>query len=419
MNAERATPGSRRVAQFARLQDAIDSSVAARLTLGLLVVRVRRLRNTSHLLGYDTGEALVEAIHALLEGGLREGDALWRTGEDEFAVCLPDLHDRNHAALAASKFSRLLSAPLRVAGHSVMPVVSIGVATAPEDTRDAHALYRYADIASDHASPGEERHAFYAAPANAPLFDAGELGEALAGNQLQLHLQRILSLGQAGPERYEALARWQHPRLGAIRPDVFVRVAEQAGLIGDLTRWSLSVGLRHASESAARGAPFSISVNIAVDALRLPGFTEQVTDLLAFWNVPPERLVLEVTESALMTDAVGSARILGRLRDAGVGVAIDDFGTGYSSMAYLRRLPANELKIDRSFVSDMLADVRARKLVGSMIDVSHHLDMTAVAEGVEDADTLALLRAMGCDHAQGFHIARPAPPHLAITGGDA
>ena len=414
-------PTSGRVALFPRLQEAMDACAVAQLTLGLLVVRIRRLRQTGRLLGYDTGEVLVDTIQGMLEGGLREGDALWRTSEDEFAIVLPHLHDRNHAALAAAKFLRALSAPLRVGGHSVMPVVSIGLATSPEDTLDAATLYRYADLACEDAREGDERHAFYVAAPDAPAFDPGELGEALAANALRLHLQRILALGPAPAslERYEALARWQHPRLGAIPPDVFVRVAEQAGQIAELTRWSLNVGLRHASVSAARGKAFMVSINIAVDALRLPGFTEQVTDLLRFWNVPPERLVLEVTESGLMTDAARSAQILRKLRDIGVGVAIDDFGTGYASMAYLRRLPANELKIDRSFVADMLTDVRARKLVGSMIDVSHHLDMMAVAEGVEDAATLELLRSMGCDHVQGYHISRPGPADLATLADEA
>lgn len=405
-----------RTALIALLQDTLDSAGAHHATLGLLVLRVRRLLETGRLLGYDAGEALVDAVQTALEDVLREEDGFWRVSDDEFAVVLPGLRNREHVALAAAKLTRTLSQPLRVGEHSVVPLVNIGVATAPDDGGDARTLYRCADQACDDAGTGEERHAFFSAPAHAYDFEPGELADALAASRLQLHLQCVLPLAPIAGQlpRYEALARWQHPRLGAIPPDVFVRVAEQTGQIAEFTRWTLNVGLRQAAEAARGGAPFAISINLAVEALRVPGFTEQVIDLLGFWNVPPARLVLEITESGLMTDVERSGEALMRLREAGIGVAIDDFGTGYASMAYLRSLPANELKIDQSFVRDMLADPRARRLVGSMIDVSHHLGMSVVAEGVEDGATLELLRAMGCDHAQGYHISRPLPAADAL-----
>ena len=400
-----------RAAFFDSLQQAIDASDQTGATLGLLLVRIRRLRETNRLLGYETGEAFVDAVQAAIGSALRQGDCTWRIGEGEFAVVLPGLRDRNHAALAAAKLLRVLSAPLQAAGRPVLPVVSIGIATAPGDARTARALCRDADEACEHANAGSERYAFYSAPKRVFDFDHADLGEALAGNRLLLYLQPILDLHSGRIDRCEALSRWQHDTLGAIPPDAFVRLAEQTGQIAELTRWSFNVALRHVAEAAAPGgvAPFAVSVNVAVDALRQPGFLEQVTDVLGFWNVPPSRLMLEITESGLMTDPAYCARVLAQLREAGIGVAIDDFGTGYSSMAYLRRLPASELKIDQSFVRDMRDDPRAQKLVASMIDVSHHLGMTTVAEGVEDAETLDMLRAMGCDHAQGYHIGYPAP----------
>lgn len=405
-----------RTALFALLEPALADAAEHGATLGLLVLRVRRLLETGRLLGYDTGDALVDAVEAVLAGALREGDAAWRLGDDEFAVVLPNLRSREHASLAAAKLTRALAHPLRAGEHSVVPLVNIGAATAPDDATGAQALYRCADQACDDAGTGEERHAFFSAPAHAYDFDPAELAEALAGNRLELHLQRVLPLVQAPDplRRFEALARWQHPRLGPIPPDVFVRVAEQTGQISEFTRWTLNVGLRLAAEAAREGHPFVVSINLAVEALRVPGFTEQVIDLLGLWGVPPARLTLEITESGLMTDVERSGEALARLRAAGIGVAIDDFGTGYASMAYLRSLPANELKIDQSFVRDMLVDPRARRLVGSMIDVSHHLGMTVVAEGVEDAATLELLRAMGCDHAQGYHVSRPMPASDAL-----
>ncbi len=403
-----------RDALFASLQNAIGDAAASSRTLGLMVLRIRRLRETARMLGYDVGDALVDAVHALLATALREGDRVWRVGEGEFALVLPGLRDRNHAALAAGKVLRGLGEPLQAAGRAVLPVVSIGIAAAPDDDTEARALYRKADEACERANAGIDRYAFYEPPRRAFDFDHADLRDALAANRLELYLQPIADLREGGRvDRCEALSRWLHPVLGAIPPDAFVQMAEQTGLIAELTRWSLNVALRHVAQSPVL---FSVAVNVAVDALRQPGFPEQVLDLLALWNVPPGQLLLEITETGLMTDPAHCEHVLRRLREAGIGVAIDDFGTGYSSMAYLRRLPASELKIDQSFVRDMREDPRAHKLVGSMIDVSHHLGLTTVAEGVEDAETLAMLRAMGCDHAQGYHIGRPAPAAEVVGG---
>ncbi len=402
-----------RDALFASLQDAIGEAAASSRTLGLMVLRIRRLRETARMLGYDVGEALVDAVQTVLEASLRQGDRVWRVGEGEFALVLPGLRDRNHAALAAAKLLRELAEPLQAAGRSVLPVVSIGIAAAPDDDTDARALYRKADETCERANVGIDRYAFYEPPRRVFDFDHADLRDALAANQLELYLQPIADLRAGRVDRCEALSRWLHPSHGAIPPDVFVQMAEQTGLIAELTRWSLNVALRHVAQSPIA---FSVAVNVAVDALRQPGFPEQVLDLLALWNVPPTRLLLEITESGLMSDPAHCASVLRRLREAGIGVGIDDFGTGYSSMAYLRRLPASELKIDQSFVRDMREDPRAHKLVGSMIDVSHHLGLTTVAEGVEDAETLAMLRAMGCDHVQGYHIGRPAPAAQVVEG---
>ena len=314
---------------------------------------------------------------------------------------------------------RVLHAPLEAAGQQVLPLVSVGIATAPDDATESELLCRRADQACEDAHFISERTAFYSAPEHASAFAHGDLRDALAGNQLELFLQPIADLRSGRIDRCEALSRWTHGTLGPIPPDAFVRMAEQTGLIGELTRWSLNVALRHIAEAIASGAPQrqvpSVAVNIAVDSLLQPGFLEQMRDLLRFWNVPPAQLVLEITESGLMTDPAYCERILRELRGEGIGIAIDDFGTGYSSMAYLRQLPANELKIDRSFVMDMRDDARAQKLVASMIDVSHHLGMTTVAEGVEDAETLSLLQSLGCDFAQGYHIGRPAPAALVMA----
>jgi diguanylate cyclase len=406
-----------RLPLFETLEAGIADAEASGRPLGLLLVRLRRLRETNRLFGYDVGEAFVDAVQASIERAVRTQDRVFRIGDGEFAVLLPALRDRNHAALAAAKLVRVLQSPLEAMGQSLLPLVSVGIAAAPLDAADAQALCRCADQACEEANLASERFAFYRPPRTATDLAHADLRDALAGNRLELYLQPMTDLRSGRTDRCEALARWSHPVLGTVAPDVFVRLAEQTGLIGELTRWSLNATLRHLSEALeaadADRVP-SVAVNVAVEALRQPGFVEQVLDLLRFWDVPASHLGLEITESGLMTDPAQCRRTLGRLREHGIGVAIDDFGTGYSSMAYLRDLPASELKIDRSFVMDMRRDPRAEKLVASMIDVSHHLGMTAVAEGVEDADTLALLRTLGCDHAQGYHVGRPVPAAEAM-----
>lgn len=409
-----------RVPLFLSLQSAIADASMAGGTLGLLLLRTRRLREVSLLFGYDIGEAFVDAVQAAIAGAVRPQDQVWKTGEGDFVIVLPGLRDPNHAALAAAKLVRVLQAPVDAAGQQVLPAVTVGISTAPHDTADPQMLYRFADMACEDANFNSERFAFYTSPKFAADFSHADLRDAIAGNRLELFLQPIADLASGALNRCEALARWTHPVLGPIPPDAFVRVAEQTGLIGELTRWSLNVALRHVAEAyeAAPGrtatAP-AVAVNVAIDALQQPGFVEQVHDLLRFWGVPPDKLILEITESELMGDPQYCERVLREFRGKGIGVAIDDFGTGYSSMAYLRRLPASALKIDKSFVQDMLQDPRAEKLVASMIDVSHHLGMTATAEGVENAETLALLQSLGCDHAQGYHVGRPAPAAIVMA----
>lgn len=408
------------------LFEAISSSIAREAgdaTLAVLALRIRRVRDLNLMFGYDAGEAFVREVERVVQGALRARDLQWRTWDDTWTLVLPGLRERNHAALAAAKLLRALQAPVQVGGQPMLPAASIGIATFPHDGRDAPLLCRLAEQACEDADAHTDRFAFHQARDTVSNFEHGELREAIAGNRLDLFLQPIADLRCGRIDRCEALSRWNHPVLGAIAPDVFVRVAEQTGLIGELTRWSLNVALRHLSETCARvgrAATPIVSINIAVDVLQQPGFVEQVDDLLRVWGVPAERLVFEITESGLMADPRRCERLLRQLRERGAGVAIDDFGTGYSSMAYLRRLPATELKIDQSFVRDMRTDPRARKLVASMIDLAHHLGLAVVAEGVEDAATLRLLQELGCDHAQGFHVGRPGPAEavMATLAGD-
>ncbi|MCD9046412.1 putative bifunctional diguanylate cyclase/phosphodiesterase [Luteimonas sp. MHLX1A] len=377
--------------------------------LAVLVVRGRRTRETELSLGYAVADALAAAMEAKLVASLRAQDTVLRIGEHAFVVLLPGVRGRQHAALAAAKLVRALGQPLMLEGWQLHPSVTVGLALYPSDGADADTLCLHADQACHEARNEADGFAFWHRPVHADSFTHDELRDALARNQLELYLQPVLDLHGSRISGYEALARWNHPRIGMVPPPAFVGEAEHTGLIGELTRWSLTVALRHLAQLRREGHMVRMNVNLSVVALQMPGFALQVMDLLRVWQVPPAALALEVTESALMRDVVRAQGVLAELHDEGIRISIDDFGTGYSSMAYLQRLPTDELKIDRSFVIDIATSDRARHLVGTMVDLGHNLGLEVVAEGVEDEATLALLRDLGCDRAQGYVIGRPRP----------
>ncbi|WP_442512485.1 EAL domain-containing protein [Novilysobacter longmucuonensis] len=236
------------------------------------------------------------------------------------------------------------------------------------------------------------------------------LRDAITGNQLEVYLQPILDLRQHRLTGAEALSRWHDPQLGQVSPDNFIGLAEDTGLISDLTRWNLNASLRHLARARRQVPDMNLSVNLSPRMFAERDIAVQIASALDVWDTSPEAVTLEVTENALMEDPALSLRLLTSLRDRGFGISIDDFGSGYSSLAYLKQFPATELKIDRSFVMDMQSDARSVQLVRSMIDLGHHLQMHVVAEGVEDATTLELLTRMGIGAAGPVDDRPGAPP---------
>jgi diguanylate cyclase (GGDEF)-like protein len=398
-----------------RLQSlaAVDAHLARMLApgvrVGVLMVRLLRLRELNILFGYELGQRLVETSAAAIAAALRPVDVVVQTGEHEFVLLLPDLLSPNHAVLAAHRVVRVFQRPLEVDGQGMLATVAVGVALAPEHGSHADALCRRADIAFGEARRNGEHVAVY--DPRETLLDVpyGTLRRALEQGQLQVYLQPILDLKGDRLIGAESLARWTSPGLGTIRPDVFVPLAERTGLIGEMTRWSINVTLRHTALARLGDRGMHVSINVSPRVFLDHSFGEQMLAALRIWDVPPAAVVLEVTEGAMMEDPGHSASVLGSLRDAGLSISIDDFGTGFSSFTYLRRFPANEVKIDQSFIFEVARDARTARLVRSMIELAHRLEMRVVAEGVEDATTLEALREMGCDYVQGFHVGRAEP----------
>ena len=382
---------------------------------GLLVVRALRLRELELLLGHALVDDLADAVEAQLRGLLRPDDEPVRIGECDFAVLLPRLRERNHAALAASKVARGLNGMLDVGGRPIRTNFAVGAATWPADADTFEMLCLHADQACAAASVGRERFALFAGGGHGRLVEYGELHAAVAGNQLRLYLQSIHDIATGAPLGFEALSRWDNPRLGPVPPDQFVGLAEQTGLISELTRWTLNASLRHCAQWLPTHPGVTVSVNVSPLAFIDQPLVEQIASALEIWEVPPRALTVEVTENAFAQDAPAIADGLRTLHEMGVGVAIDDFGTGYSSFSYLKRFPVSELKIDIDFVADIARDPRSSRLSASMVELAHALGAVAVAEGVEDGATLERLRELGCDQAQGYLFSRPVPAEQAVA----
>ncbi|RZZ85597.1 putative bifunctional diguanylate cyclase/phosphodiesterase [Pseudoxanthomonas winnipegensis] len=379
----------------------------------LLVVRMQRLREYEAVFGYGASDALIAAFTARLGDCLREVDALVRIGECDFAVLLPGVRDQNLAMLAAGKIARAFRYPLEAGGRPSRVTVAVGVAMAV-NAADAEQLCRHADVACASAAQRPEHHALYAGqmPASVGYED---LHRAIHHNALQVHLQPIFALDSGDLRGFESLARWHDPVLGPVRPDLFVVAAEQTGLIDGLTRWSINATLRHCAPVFAGHPDLQCGLNVSPIALTAGGFVEQMASALRIWNVNPAQVMLEVTETAFVDNPQQIGQALTRLREMGLRIAVDDFGVGYSSLSYFRHFHVDELKIDMSFVRDVIDSRRMCRLVESIVNMGHSMEAVVVAEGIESSAVWSRLREIGCDLGQGYYPGRPAPAEEALA----
>ena len=291
---------------------------------------------------------------------------------------------------------------------------SLGLAIGPRHGHDAATLLQHADVALAMAKRGRYGYAIYSpeqdhhSPERLSLI--GDLRQAIEQGTLMLHFQPQINQPSCRVESVEALLRWDHPRLGRIPPDQFIPLAEHTGLIRPLTRWVLGAALDQCRCWLDAGRDLSVSVNVSAHDLHDSQFPALVAELLFASGVPAKRLRLELTEGTMMTDLDGVLDVLTRLDGMGVGLSVDDFGTGYASLAYLKRLPISELKIDRAFVRHLSTDLSDAAIVESTIALGHKLGLNVVAEGVEDSQTWHLLAGFGCDVVQGYLVSHPLPP---------
>ena len=379
----------------------------------LLLIDLDRFKEVNDTLGHHYGDQLLIQVGQRLQATLRQVDTVARLGGDEFAVLLPRIETAEGAIAVAKKLQAAFAEQFVLEGLSLDVEASIGVVLYPDHGSDADELLRHADIAMYTA---KETHAGFV------LFDPrqdqysprrlallGELRRAIEQGQLVLHYQPKVDAHTGQVLGVEALVRWQHPQHGLIPPSDFIPLAEHTGLIGPLTHYVLDAALQQCRAWRQAGHELSVAVNVSARRLLDPEFPEEVAALLARSEMPARLLVIEITESVIMTDPHQALEILSRLHEMGVQVSIDDFGTGYSSMAYLKNLPVHELKIDRSFVAQMTSSSRDAVIVRSTADLGRNLGLRVVAEGVEDRGTWQELDALGCDAIQGFYVSRPVP----------
>jgi len=373
----------------------------------LLIVRMMRMREFEAVFGYAASDALVRAFEERLHGCLRGVDEAIRIGECDYAVVLPGLRDRSHVMLAAAKVSRAFQHPLEGSQRPTRAIVSVGACLASDD-HTPEILCRNADAACAQAKHQPERHAIFNGDVQANI-SYEDLHQAITSNRLQVYLQPQFALESGALCGFESLARWHEPDLGFVRPDLFVTAAEQTGLIGGLTRWSINATLRHCAPVFKVNPDLHCGINMSPIALTAAGFVDQMAAALRIWDVNPAQVTLEVTETAFVDHPQLIGQTLTRLRDMGMRIAVDDFGTGYSSLSYFRHFHVDELKVDISFVRDMLDSPRVCRLVESIINMAHSLEAKTVAEGIESSATWNRLRELGCDVGQGYYPGRPAP----------
>jgi diguanylate cyclase (GGDEF)-like protein len=395
------------------LFEAIESRLARAVKnnehMGVLLLRLRRLREFRIGFGYAAADRMAELAHRRMVEVLRPADTVLRTGEAEFVIIVPDMPNPDHALLAAHRLVRAFEEPLPLDERAVLATVAVGISRGPEDGDNADLLLRRAEQAYRSARMSVDRLALFSPRDDAVDVPHADLHEAIVNNRLEMYLQAQWDLRRDALAGAESLARWNSPQWGQVEPNSFIPLAEQTGLITPLTRWSLNNTLHHCAQARRLGLAVPFSINFSPRVLPERGVVEQILDALRIWDIPPESIVLEVTETAVLEDPAVSARLLHRLRDAGLRISIDDFGTGFSSFSYLQQLPATELKIDKTFIADLKHGTRPLKLVRSLIDLARNLDMEVVAEGVEDRETLEHLRELGCDRAQGYYIGMPMP----------
>ena len=408
-------PNRNKIVQI--LTKTIDEAREAEGTAAILSIRLARMAAISSTLGHNASDELIKLAARHLKGNFDDGDILGHVGANEFVLIMPD-NSLDNALTYADRIESILGAGVTLGRINITLQTAIGISEYPTHGERAADLLRNASIARSEAEARQERVRIYEAGREdhyvRQLRIVNDLRSAIQREEIQLHFQPKIALPDGTPCGAEALVRWRHPELGYLAPDEFISAAEQSGTIVHLTRYVLQRAVKFCREWRDQNYELGISVNLSARDLRdeyLPYFVLQI---LKEQDIGAKQLTLEITENSVMQDVNHAITVLECLRDIGVKISIDDFGTGHSSLAQLRNIPLHELKIDKSFVSDMLEENQNEAIVRATIELAHNMGLEVCAEGVEDEETLRYLSNVGCEQAQGYYLSKPVPSDYLI-----
>lgn len=400
-----------------RLQNTLLRSNVSGSPLVLIISDLNHFKEINDTLGHHIGDLVLQQAAERLYNTVRKTDTVARLGGDEFSILLPDTNLKQ-AERIASEIVDVFSIPFVAEGHNLNVGISIGLVESPLHGKDVNILVQRADVAMYDAKRGNKGYAIYNPSEDthhvSKLELMTDLGQAINNDILEVHYQSKLDIRTNKIVGAEALARWNHPERGYIQPDEFIPLAEQTGLIKPLTHYVIREGLHQCSIWRSNGLDIGIAINVSVQCLHDHELTKSLRTYLAKYELPAESCTIEITESDIMVDPIRAKSVLMEIASIGCKISIDDFGTGYSSLAYLKQLPVSEIKIDRSFVLEMINDDNDKVIVRTIIDLAHNLDLSVIAEGVTTDSVLQMLMELGCDTAQGYFISKPMSPSFYL-----
>ncbi len=400
-----------RVLLLDRLDQAIQSAIRQKSLLGFLILDIDNFKEVNDTLGHYSGDRLLKQIVSRLLGVVMQSDTLARLESDAFAIILQGVAENDNIITMVKKIQKIFIEPFSIEGLGLEVQASIGIAIFPKHGKNGDTIIQRANVALYEAQQSNKKYAIYAShmDKNSPhrLTLMGELRQGIENDELCLHYQPKINLQTLSVKGIEALIRWRHPEHGFMQPEDFIPMAERTGLIKPLSIWVLNNALGQTEKWHRQNLKMSISINLSPLTFLDTDLPDLITGMLSRYDVPAHFLILEITEGSMIKDPDLAMEILTRLTQRGIRISIDDFGTGYSSLAYLKKLPVSEVKIDKSFVKDMINNDNSAVIVKAIIDLGHNLSLNVVGEGVENKKTASRLKELGCDELQGHYFSKP------------
>ena len=400
----------------AQMQDALVRAQSSGHMVGLMFLDIDQFKCINDSLGHSVGDDLLKVTAKRLQSLVRESDMVYRMGGDEFTIILENLHNPENCALTAKRIIESISQPVKLHTHEISTTISIGMALFPKDATDVETLVKHADTAMYRAKEaGRNRYEFYTENLNAKVSErfklAAGLRQAMDKGQFLLYYQPKVSVKSGEIIGHEALLRWKHPELGVLPPDKFLSILEESGLIITVGEWVLRTACQQTKDWQSAGfRHIPVSVNIASRQFTSRSLPDTIRQVLSETGLEPRYLELELTERLLIDNADAAIETLDELKKIGVLISIDDFGTGFSSLNYLKRFPIDILKIDKSFIRDIVTREKDAAIASAIISLAHNLKLGLIAEGVEELNQLEFLQSRGCNEVQGYLFSRPLPP---------